>query len=205
MQFTKGKPMNFYRLEKKNYWKIWSFAILKSLAISLLLSIALMVVCGYKFMIVISGSMEPALPVGSMIIITPCEYEDLELNDIVTMEGTSGLYFTHRVKGKVKLVDGKYVEVKPGEEGYESAIWYTKGDNNQEQDGNDGPINKEIVGKVYEEHCFTWVGTIVRYVKANYKMLIAFGVILVVFIEVINYLKGKLQTEDIECYETDEE
>ena len=34
----------------------------------------------------------------------------------------------------LKLVDGKYVEVKPGEEGYESAIWYTKGDNNQEQD-----------------------------------------------------------------------
>ena len=192
--------MNFYRLEKTNYWKVWSFAVLKSLAISLLISIALMVVCGYKFMIVISGSMEPTLPTGSLIIVTPCEYKDLQLNDIVTMQG-SGIYFTHRIVGKMNT-EGQVVN--PGEEGYESAIWYTKGDNNQQNDG-DGPINKEIIGKVYEEHCFTWVGELVRYVKVNYKMLIAFGVILVVFIEVINYLKGKLQTDDIECYETDEE
>ena len=193
--------MNFYRLEKKNYWKIWFFAILKSFAIALLLSIAVMVACGYKFMIVISGSMEPTLPTGSLIIVTPCDYDDLELRDIVTMQG-SGIYFTHRVVGKMTH-DGTEI-LQPDDPRYESGIWYTKGDNNLENDG-DGPINKEIIGKVHEEHCFTWVGTLVRYVKANYKMLIAFGVILVVFIEVINYLKSKLVTEDIECYETDEE
>ena len=55
--------MKFYRLEKTNYFKVWFFAILKSLLISLLISIALLVVLGYKFMIVSSGSMEPVMPV----------------------------------------------------------------------------------------------------------------------------------------------
>lgn len=193
--------MNFYRLEKKNYWKFWTFAALKSLAISLLICVALMVVCGYKFMIVISGSMEPTLPTGSMIIVTPCEYKDLELGDIVTMQG-SGMYFTHRVAGKVH--PATYEILEETDPAYESGIWYTRGDNNQQNDG-DGPINKEIIGKVYEQHCFTWIGEVVRYVKANYKLLIAFGVILIVFVEVISYLKGKLETEDIECYESEEE
>lgn len=193
--------MNFYRLEKKNYWKYWGGAILKSFAIALLLSIAVMVCCGYKFMIVISGSMEPTLPTGSLIIVTPCEYKDLELNDIVTMQG-SGIYFTHRVVGKV---DDRTNEIlQPDDPRYEQGRWYTKGDNNQQNDG-DGPINKEVIGKVYEEHCFTWVGEIVRYVKANWMLVIAFGVILIVFIEVISYLKGQLETQDIECYDADEE
>ena len=194
--------MNFYRLEKKNYWKFWTGKVIKSVFISLLLVVALMVVCGYKFMIVISGSMEPTLPTGSLIIVTPCEYEDLELNDIVTMQG-SGIYFTHRVVGKVDVVSNEILD--ENDPRYDTqGIWYTKGDNNLQNDG-DGPINKEVIGKVYEQHCFTWVGEIVRYTKANWKLLIAFGVILVVFVEVISYLKGKLETEDIECYETDEE
>ena len=194
--------MNFYRLEKKNYWKFWTGKAIKSIFISLLLTIALMVCCGYKFMIVISGSMEPTLPTGSLIIVTPCEYEDLKLNDIVTMQG-SGIYFTHRVVGKVDMASNEILS--PDDPKYDTqGIWYTKGDNNLQNDG-DGPINKEVIGKVYEQHCFTWVGELVRYVKANWKLLIAFGVILVVFVEVISYLKGKLETEDIECYEADEE
>ena len=194
--------MNFYRLEKKNYWKFWSGKALKSLAIALLLCVALMVCMGYKFMIVISGSMEPTLPTGSLIIVTPCDYDDLKLNDIVTMQG-SGIYFTHRVVGKVHAATNEILEET--DERYETeGIWYTKGDNNLENDG-DGPINKEVIGKVYENHCFTWVGVLVRYVKANWQMLIAFGVILIVFVEVMSYLKSKLELEDIECYETDDE
>ena len=98
--------MKFYRLEKTNYFKVWFFAILKSLLISLLISIALLVVLGYKFMIVSSGSMEPVMPVGSLVVVTPCDYEDLKLGDIVTMEG-SGYNLTHRVYGK--KIDGEII------------------------------------------------------------------------------------------------
>lgn len=189
--------MKFYRLEKTNYCKIWIFAVLKSLLISLLISVALLVVCGYKFMIVSSGSMEPTLPVGSLVVIKPCDYEDLELGDIVTMD-TSASYLTHRVYGK--KIDGEVID--PSDPRYDSpeARWFTKGDNN---DTLDGAINNEVVGTV--EYCFKSVGVVVRYVKSNYTYLIAMAVILFAFVEVLNYLKGKIETDDIECYENDDE
>ncbi len=189
--------MKFYRLEKTNYFKVWIWAIVKSLLLSLLISIALLVVCGYKFMIVSSGSMEPTLPVGSLIVIAPCDYEDLELGDIVTMD-TGVTYLTHRVHGK--KIDGEVIS--PDDPRYNSseAIWYTKGDNS---DTLDGAISNEVVGTV--EHCFKSVGVVVRYVKSNYTYLIVLAVILFVFVEVLGYLKSKLETDDIECYDNDEE
>lgn len=193
--------MKFYRLEKTNYFKVWSLAILKSIGLSLLLSVALMVIVGYKFMIVSSGSMEPTLPVGSLIIITPCDYEDLKLGDIVTTEG-SGMYFTHRIVGKKYDTGDGYEIVEPDDPRYASAIWYTKGDAN---DTADGPISRKVVGKVYEQNCFKSVGVLVRYVRSNYVILIVFAVILVAFVEVLNYLKSKLEVDDIECYENDDE
>ena len=195
--------MKFYRLEKTNYFKVWAMAILKSIGLGLMLTVAIMVILGYKFMIVSSGSMEPVMPVGSLIIVTPCDYEDLRLGDIVTMEG-SGINLTHRIQGKVIDEGGTWVAIDEDDPRYNSleAIWYTKGDNS---DTVDGPLTKNIVGKVYENHIFKIVDVLVRYVKANYIMIIVLTVLLIGFVEVLNYLKGKLELEDIECYENDEE
>jgi len=197
--------MRFYRLEKQNLWETWGYAILRSIGFALMATILLALIMGYKFMIVSSGSMEPALPVGSFIIVTPCEYEDLELGDIVTMD--RGAYLTHRVAGKK---DGRNIILaNPGEEGYDAeayanGIWYTKGDYEGAQA--DKKIdNNELVGKVYEEHCFTFVGDIVMYVQGNAIVIIVFLVILAVFMTVMKFLKDKLIEDDIECYETEEE
>jgi signal peptidase I len=192
--------MRFYRLEKNNYFSDWAFAILKSVAISLLITIALMLCCGYKFMIISSGSMEPTLPVGSLVIVTPCKYEDLQLNDIVTMNA-GGVNLTHRIVGKMDL-NNKIVEPDSPEYESKSSMWYTKGDNS---DTIDGRLTKEIIGKVQPNHCFTWTGWLVTYVKANYVMIIVLAIILFVFVEVMNYLKGKLVVDDIECYDTEDE
>lgn len=190
--------MKFQRLEKTNYFSVWAWAVVKSLLLSLLICLALLVVCGYKFMIVTSGSMEPTLPVGSLVVIAPCEYKDLELGDILTMD-RGGVYVTHRVHGKI--LNG--VEVQPEDAEYNSveARWFTKGDNSDSKDP--AVDDDEVVGTV--EWCFKSVGVVVRYVKANYKYLIILAVILFVFVEVLNYLKGRLETDDIECYENDEE
>lgn len=187
--------MRLYRLEKPRYIKDWINAVIKSISISLIVVVGLMLILGYKFMIVSSGSMEPALPVGSLIVVTPCEYEDLKLGDIVTMNA-NGIYLTHRVKGKLDM-QNKVVEI--GDPRYESATWYTQGDNSDTPDGRIKPV----VGKV--EICLTWVGVLVRYVRANYTLLIILGVILIVFIEILHYLKSRLITDDIETYEIDEE
>ena len=190
--------MRFYRLEKKNYFKIFGSAGLKAICIAIMVTMAIMMIAGYKFMIVSSGSMEPALPVGSLIIVTPCEYEDLQLGDIVTLD-MGGVTLTHRVAGK-KDFDGNVI--KPDDPMYETSVWYTKGDNS---DTLDAKIGNNIIGKVYESHCFTFTGILVRYIKSNYVMLIILAIIMVVFVEVLHYLKSKLIEDDVECYEDEEE
>ncbi|MGN0960588.1 MAG: signal peptidase I [Christensenellales bacterium] len=193
--------MRFYRLEKTNYFKIWACAIFKAIALALIATVAIMLIAGYKFMIVSSGSMEPTLPVGSLVIVTPCEYEDLEYGDIVTMDA-GGINLTHRIVGKYNASNPNSYLV-PGDEGYEEEYyWVTKGDNS---DTLDGKLTKNIVGKVYDSHAFSWVGLIVRYVRANYTMLIVLLIILAVFISVLEWLKNKMTPDDIECYDLEEE
>jgi len=193
--------MRFYRLEKENYFKKWSFAILKSLLISIMLMIILMLVMGYEFMIVVSSSMEPTLPVGSLVLITPCEYEDLENGDIVTMD-KNGINLTHRVVGKGSMTKDGVVYYEEDDPRYESAVWCTKGDNS---DTHDGEITDPVIGIVYEEHSSEFLGAMVRYIKNNKTIVIIYVVLFVVCYEVANWLKGKMTLEDIECYDWEEE
>lgn len=195
--------MRFYRLEKTNYFKVWTFQILKALGYSLLITILLMLAFGYKFMIVISGSMQPALPLGSLVIVTPCDYEDLQDGDIVTMD-LNGYTVTHRIIGKydASKKDGKSV-LKKGDAGYDEATyWVTKGDAN---DTIDGPLTGNVIGVVAENHAFTFLGEIVRYVRANATLVVISLIILVVFVLILQYLRSRMIKDDIECYEFEED
>jgi signal peptidase I len=164
-----------------------------------------MIIAGYKFMIVSSGSMTPTLPLGSLVIVTPCEYEDLECGDIVTMNA-GGVFLTHRIVGKYdanNISSKGYLTADEFPEEYEKQYWWvTKGD---ASDTVDGALTDNIVGKVYEGHAFTWIGTCVRYVRANLVPTMAMVVLVVAFVMVIEWMKGKMEINDIECYETDEE
>ncbi|MBE5757937.1 MAG: signal peptidase I [Clostridiales bacterium] len=197
--------MKFYRLEKRNHVLEWTFTALKAFGLSLLFTVVLMLVCGYKFMIVTSGSMEPTLPVGSLVIVTPCDYDDLEYRDIVTFTGESGVNFTHRIVGKSNSKNHDD-PILPGEEGFDEAYsWVTRGDYDGAKVDSGYVKSKEIVGKIYESHCFTFTGTIVRYVRSNFMMIIIFMFILVAVVELVNFLKRQLEEDDVECYETDDE
>lgn len=200
--------MRFYRLEKTNYIKLWAYTLFKAVAIALLATIAIMLFSGYKFMIVSSGSMEPTLPVGSLVIVTPCDYEDLQEGDIVTMDA-GGINLTHRVVGKYDSKDPEgyltWEECTTQEDKdryLAEEYWVTKGDNSETIDGR---LTDNIVGKVYDAHAFTWIGTLVRYVRANYMMLIILLVLLGIFISVLEWLKSKMVLDDIECYEWEDD
>jgi signal peptidase I len=193
--------MKFYRLEKQNPFKFWAYVAFKGIVISLIITIIIMLISGYKFMIVSSGSMAPTLPVGSLVIVTPCEYEDLQDGDIVTMNA-GGIHLTHRIVGKYNPSNPDVV-LTPGDPGYEeSKYWVTKGDNS---DTLDGALTDEIVGKVYDAHAFGWVGTVVRYVRANYVFVVMMLILLIAFVSTLEWLKNKLTPDDIEVYETEDE
>lgn len=82
---------------------------------------------GYGTLEVISGSMEPTIDVGDLIIVNT-KYDELKENDIITFYDEKGSFVTHRI---IEIKDGEYV---------------TKGDNNNSED--QGTINKDdIVAK----------------------------------------------------------
>lgn len=51
--------------------------------------------------VVLSGSMEPVCPVGSLLLICPCSAADIAAGDILTYALADGTYVTHRVYEEV--------------------------------------------------------------------------------------------------------
>lgn len=103
--------------------------ILLTLVVALLLAAPGLL--GWKQMSVLTGSMEPEIPVGSMVYVEPVEPESLEEGDVVTFVQADGDTVTHRVV-KNRTVEGTLV---------------TKGDANEEEDMDPVPYER-VVGKV---------------------------------------------------------
>lgn len=104
--------------------------------------IALMLFClpltlprlfGYHIYSVISGSMEPEIPVGSMVYIKNEAPEDMEKDDVIAFYGAkdSNAIITHRVVEN-RIVMGEFI---------------TKGDANQTNDMNPIPYDN-FIGRV---------------------------------------------------------
>ena len=88
---------------------------------------------GYQVYSVISGSMEPAIPVGSLVYISQMEPGDVQAEDVIAFYGgrDSAAIITHRVVENQVLM-GQFI---------------TKGDANQAADINPVPYSS-FIGKV---------------------------------------------------------
>ena len=68
---------------------------------------------GRLVLVVGGGSMAPALPVGSAVIVQPIPISSLRVGDIVTIEvGPEHAIFTHRITRLVDRADGLWIETK---------------------------------------------------------------------------------------------
>ena len=88
---------------------------------------------GYQIYTVVSGSMEPAIPTGSLVYVKAVEPEKVEVNDVIAFYGgrDTNAIITHRV-----------VENRIGEEQF-----VTKGDANRTEDMN--PVSYwNFIGRV---------------------------------------------------------
>ncbi len=85
---------------------------------------------GYKPFLVQSGSMEPSIMTGDIIVVQ--KRETYFINDVITFQASTDRVVTHRI-----------VEVEKGEENKYS----TKGDANRSGD-EDAITNQQIIGKV---------------------------------------------------------
>ena len=102
--------------------------------IALLLIVSVLPISGnFQVMTVLSGSMEPAIKTGSVVVVKPVN--EYGIGDIVTFNSASkgGVPTTHRII-EMKVIDG-------------DAIYITKGDANNAPDAREIK-EKDIVGKV---------------------------------------------------------
>ena len=146
-----------------NILSIILFIILMSLAALLLVPRFL----GYQSMAVLTGSMEPNYPVGSLIYVKEVEPQTLNVGDVITYRLDSDTVVTHRIvenhKDKEEVI--------------------TKGDANNVNDGN--PISYDnIVGKAYWS--IAYLGYIAIYIKTPLGIMVGCGVAIIIIL--LNFL-----------------
>jgi signal peptidase I len=120
---------------------------------------------GWRADTVLSGSMEPALPVGCVQVTRPVNPEDIKAGDIITFRSpTNGKLMSHRV---VTVQDDQSYEFR------------TKGDANEDADPYLVP-SQNVVGRV----CFkvAHIGYVVEYLKSpiGFILLGLVGIALIV-------------------------
>lgn len=127
-------------------------------------------IAGFRVYTIATGSMEPVLEVGDVIVIKEATYEELKVKDIITYEsraaGTEGMIITHRI---IDMDD-------------ETKRLETKGDANEAVD----PVieDDQVLGKfVYK---FTLISMLTKLVrnKIGFYFLIFVPLVVVIFLEI---------------------
>lgn len=120
---------------------------------------------GYRYLNVLSGSMKPTLPIGSLVIIKDTPKDKLKIGDIITYETInekgkkSGTYVTHRI-----------VEVN------EDDNFITQGDNNNTEDAA-AVKESQIIGKVLFK--INYLGKLFTFLREHIILtMLVFGIIL---------------------------
>lgn len=98
--------------------------LIVALAVLLAVALAGVRLVGLQVFTVLSGSMEPTCPVGSLVYVRPVDYRHLEEGDIITFLLDADTVVTHRI-----------TQVVPDEAEPDTLRYRTKGDANDAEDG----------------------------------------------------------------------
>ena len=122
---------------RKTIKRIWNWISSILVAAVVLLAVALVGVriVGLQPYVVLSGSMEPTYPVGSLIYVKSTDYKQLKVGDPITFLVSEDTVATHRI-----------IEVLPDEDDPNTIRYFTQGDANDAPDGSSVHY-KNIIGK----------------------------------------------------------
>ena len=67
---------------------------------------------GRQLFIVGGGSMEPSVPIGSLVIVSRTDPMTVAVGDVLTVRADNGVVFTHRVSRILDLTEGRFFETK---------------------------------------------------------------------------------------------
>lgn len=138
-------------------------------ALAVLLAVALVGVrlVGFRVFTVLSGSMEPAYHVGSLIYVKEVDYKELEPGDVITFMLDENTVATHRI-----------TQVVPDENDPETLRFRTKGDANDVEDG--GLVHyKNVIGTpVFTIPGLGYVANYIQHPPGTYVTISAGAVLL---------------------------
>ena len=139
---------------RKTIKRIWNWISSILVASVVLLAVALVGVriVGLQPYVVLSGSMEPTYPVGSLIYVKSTDYKQLKVGDPITFLVSEDTVATHRI-----------IEVLPDEDDPNTIRYFTQGDANDAPDGSSVHY-KNIIGKPV--FSIPYLGYVSNYIQA---------------------------------------
>ncbi|WP_232306684.1 signal peptidase I [Thermobifida cellulosilytica] len=116
-------------------------AVLVLVALVIVVSVALLPrITGAQALIVLSGSMEPTLPVGSVVIARPVDPAEIEVGDVITFTHATPAQTEIADPAAVPLVTHRVIDVETTDDGL---LFHTQGDANTVPD--DPPVPASAV------------------------------------------------------------
>ena len=168
-------------LKRKKTKKVTSrlFSVFLVLVIIFLLVPLLPIENNYSLKIVLSGSMEPTIKMGSLAVVRPVE--NYETGDVITFQTGSNTPTTHRIYDTT-VVNG-------------DLAYTTKGDANNTPDPNN-VLEKDIVGRVF--FSIPYAGYVIDFVSSplGFALLIGLPAILIIAGEVKKIYKEVKTTDE---------
>ena len=125
--------------------------ILVIFAVIIAFLISGMRIFGFQVYGVLTGSMEPAYPTGSLIYVKDVDARTLRVNDVITFSVSPNVVATHRI-----------VELVPDSTNPAVTLYRTKGDANSEVDAT-LVAERNIIGKV--SFCVPFLGNMANYIQ----------------------------------------
>lgn len=133
---------------------------------------------GISFLTVLTGSMEPTLPINSLVILRATDPNTLEVGDIVTYLRPNNTTVTHRI-----------IEVIENYRGTQERGFRLQGDNNTLADS-EVVLAVNVIGIIIYNNLF--LGQVVLFIQQNIVLIVIYLVLLVALIYVIKkFLLGK--------------
>ena len=137
---------------------------------------------GVEIYTVLSPSMEPDYPTGSLIYVKDVDPAELKVNEVITYRLTDSMTATHRI-----------IELVPDEKNPSVIRFRTKGDNNDDPDGALVELDQVIGKPVF---CIPLLGYLALYIQTRSGTVVAGCVgaaiiILTILIDIITDDKNK--------------
>lgn len=152
--------------------KVWNLITSILVALVVLLAIALVGVrlIGLRTYVVLSGSMEPAYPTGSLIYVKEVDVHQLKEKDVITFMIDEDTIATHRI-----------IEVLVDEEDSSVVRFRTQGDANDSPDGSLVHYKNVIGSPIF---CVPYLGYVANFIQnpPGKYLSIGFGTILLVLV-----------------------